>query len=131
MIEFFRDVLNGPLYIVVTIVSVIFIMAIIGFIMERKKLEKEAKDKIAVVNNVVTPTPISPVTVEQQPEMVVPNIQQPTIPEVPVSAPLPQEPVAPVVPQVVPVSDLATEQVFSQEVKPNVIVFEDPDKKTE
>lgn len=131
MIEFFRDVLNGPLYIVVTIVSVIFIMAIIGFIMERKKLEKEAKDKIAVVNNVVTPTPISPVTVEQQPEMVVPNIQQPTIPDVPVSAPLPQEPVAPVVPQVVPVSDLATEQVFSQEVKPNVIVFEDPDKKTE
>ena len=34
MIEFFRDVLDGPIYIVTTILSVIFIMAIIGFLME-------------------------------------------------------------------------------------------------
>ena len=41
MVNFFRDVLNGPLYIVVVILSIIFIMAIIGFIMERKQKEKE------------------------------------------------------------------------------------------
>lgn len=64
MIEFFRDVLDGPLYIVATILSIIFIMAIIGFIMERKKLEKEAKSKIAVVSTEEV-TPITPVTVEE------------------------------------------------------------------
>ena len=50
MIKFFRDTLDGPLYVVITILSIIFIMAIIGFLMERKKLEKEEKKKIAVVN---------------------------------------------------------------------------------
>ncbi len=50
MVNFFRDVLNGPLYIVVVILSIIFIMAIIGFIMERKQKEKEAKGKVAFVS---------------------------------------------------------------------------------
>lgn len=63
MIEFFRDFLDGPLYIVVVILSVFFIMAIIGYLMEKKKLEKEKNDQIAVVS---TPevTPIEPVSVE-------------------------------------------------------------------
>ena len=50
MIEFFRDVLDGPLYYVVVVLAIIFIMAIIGFIMERKQLEKEAKGKVAFVS---------------------------------------------------------------------------------
>lgn len=50
MVNFFRDVLNGPLYIVVVILSIIFIMAIIGFIMERKQKEKEAKGKVVFVS---------------------------------------------------------------------------------
>ncbi len=66
MIEFFRDVLDGPLYIGTTILSIIFIMAIIGFLMERKKLEKEAKQKIAVVATSPEVTPISPVSVTKE-----------------------------------------------------------------
>ena len=63
MIEFYRDVLSGPLYIVVALLSLIFIMAIIGFMMERIKLEKDEKGRIAYVNNSIdaapTPTPES------------------------------------------------------------------------
>lgn len=51
MIEFFRDVLDGPLYFIVVILSIIFIMAIIGFIMERKKFEQYEKNKVAFVSN--------------------------------------------------------------------------------
>lgn len=64
MIEFFRDVLNGPLYIVIVILSIIFIMAIIGFIIERKQLEKEKKASIAIVGNTVN-TPIQPVSINE------------------------------------------------------------------
>lgn len=58
MIHFFRDVLDGPVYFIVFVVSIILIMAIIGFIMERLKLEKEEKDKRVVVAGT---TPIEPV----------------------------------------------------------------------
>lgn len=49
MIEFFRDILSGPLYYVIVVFAIIFIMAIIGFIMERKQKEKEEKDKVVFV----------------------------------------------------------------------------------
>lgn len=67
MIEFFRDVLNGPLYIVVSIIAIILIMAIIGFIMERKKLEKEHNEEIAHISNqqTETVTPIEPVNIQE------------------------------------------------------------------
>ncbi len=55
MVKFFRDVLSGPLYIVVVILSVIFIMAIIGFIMERNQKQKEAKGKVAFVSRNMQP----------------------------------------------------------------------------
>ena len=58
MIHFFRDILDGPLYLIVAVVCIILIMAIIGFIMERKKLEKEEKEKKVVVDGT---TPIEPV----------------------------------------------------------------------
>lgn len=66
MIHFFRDILDGPLYIFTSILSVFFIMAIIGFLMERKKLEEETKEQFAVINKEiprinqpVKPTPIA------------------------------------------------------------------------
>lgn len=62
MIRFFRDILNGPLYIIIAILSIVFIMAIIGFLLERKKIEQEERDKVAVINNTVTPIPNIPVT---------------------------------------------------------------------
>ena len=72
MISFFRDFLDGPIYIVAVIICVILIMAIIGFIMERKKFEKEEQEKrvtverTAPVESVITPvepvvTPVEPV----------------------------------------------------------------------
>ena len=70
MIEFFRDVLAGPLYIIVALLSLVFIMAIIGFIMERKKNEKEEKDRIVYVNNSIdTLTPV-----ETKVEETLPNV---------------------------------------------------------
>lgn len=63
MIQFYRDILDGPLYIGITMLSIIFIMAIIGFLMERKKFEKEEKNKIAIVADIKKVTPIAPVTV--------------------------------------------------------------------
>ena len=78
MIEFFRDVISGPVYIVAVILSVIFIMAIIGFLMERKKLEKEHNEQVAIVTNnqnvqpinnvesINNVQPINPIMVEQQ-----------------------------------------------------------------
>lgn len=53
--KFYRDVLDGPLYYIVALVAVILIMAIIGFLMERKKLFKEKENKIAHVEKDVTP----------------------------------------------------------------------------
>ena len=74
MIEFFRDILDGPLYIIITIISIIFIMAIIGFLMERRKLEKEAKQKIAVVADIEPVTPVPAVTITQSAEIINKNV---------------------------------------------------------
>lgn len=74
MIEFFRDILDGPLYIIITIISIIFIMAIIGFLMERRKLEKEAKQKIAVVADIKPVTPVPAVTITQSAEIIDKNV---------------------------------------------------------
>lgn len=51
MVWFFRDFLDGLLYLVVSFFSLIFIMAILGFMMERKQLEKEEKNRMVVLNN--------------------------------------------------------------------------------
>lgn len=51
MVWFFRDFLDGFLYIVVAFFSLVFIMAIIGFLMERKQLEKDEKNRMIVLNN--------------------------------------------------------------------------------
>lgn len=120
MIEFFRDVLDGPLYIVTTILAIIFIMAIIGFLMERKKLEKERKQNIAVVNTTVDVTPIEPVTVVNE-QPIVQNVvsQQPTV-----------NMQNTVISNQVPLSNFNQVEVNnSTEVKPPVIVFEDPEQK--
>lgn len=40
IIHFFRDILDGPLYIVVVIVSVILIFALLGYLMEKSQNRK-------------------------------------------------------------------------------------------
>lgn len=50
MIWFYRDFLDGFVYLAVAFLSLIFIMAIIGFICERKKFEEEEKNRLAVLS---------------------------------------------------------------------------------
>ncbi len=62
MIWFYRDFLDGFVYIIVAILSLIFVMAIIGFIMERMQLKKEQENRMAVLSNDMTspaPAPVS------------------------------------------------------------------------
>lgn len=100
--KFFRDVLDGPLYIIVAIISIILIMAILGFIMEKKKLAKEAQDKITTVD---LPKNTGPVNVTN------------SNPEIkPVSEEIPKE-------------EKQVNTLGSLEVKTPVFVFEDPDEK--
>lgn len=62
MIKFFRDVLDGPVYLIFVVICILLIMAIIGFIMERKKLEKEENDKRIVIGGA---TPMEPVRTKE------------------------------------------------------------------
>ncbi len=101
--KFFRDVLDGPLYIIVAIVAIILIMAIIGFILEKKKIAKEQEDKIATVDLPKSTGPVS-VTNNKKPETI------------PVYEEMPKE--------LEKVNTLG-----SLEVKTPVFVFEDPDEK--
>ena len=107
MIEFYRDVLSGPLYIVVALLSLIFIMAIIGFMMERKKLENEEKGRIAYVNNSIDSMPTADgVAVAQAPVATVDNNT--------INNEIPQKP---------------GDDNPALLVKTPVVVFDDPDKK--
>ena len=114
MIHFFRDILSGPLYIITSILSIIFIMAIIGFMMERKKLEDEKKAQVAIIDNKMPkpetsaePTPIQPVLVENHQE------EQP-----------------PVTLASQPLNNITTAN-NDLEVQEPVIIFEDPEQKKE
>ena len=109
MIKFFRDVLSGPLYVVVALLALVLIMAIIGFIMERLKLEKEEKGRIAYVNNKID-TPVEEVNT---PESTV-------VPSTPITQ-LNNESNNNEIP-----SDLANNP--SLLVKTPVVVFDDPEK---
>ncbi len=68
MIKFFRDILDGPFYYIIAIICIFFIMAIIGFLMERKKLEKEMKERTAVIDQKIPISPITPVEVSESSE---------------------------------------------------------------
>lgn len=82
MIWFFRDFLDGPVYIIVAVLSLIFIMAIIGFIAERLQLEKEEKNRVAVLgNDVSTVSPVSQVAGESPASQVPSNSETTVIPQ--------------------------------------------------
>ncbi len=53
MIKFFRDFLSGPVYVVVLLISIVLIMAIIGYLMEKKQKADEANGKIVHVGKKV------------------------------------------------------------------------------
>ncbi len=51
VIEFFRDTLDGPLYIVVVVICVILIFACIGYLAEKSINAKKEKEKYASVGD--------------------------------------------------------------------------------
>ena len=53
MVKFFRDVLSGPLYVVIVIVSIILIMAIIGYLMDKKQKADIENGKVVHVGKKV------------------------------------------------------------------------------
>lgn len=58
IITFFRDVLNGPAYIVVAIISGILICSCIGYLAEKKINEKKERSKyVQIDNSHVNPAP--------------------------------------------------------------------------
>ncbi len=59
MIKFFRDFLSGPIYVVVLIISIILIMAIIGYLLEKKQKQAEAEGKIAHVGRKIKEEPVN------------------------------------------------------------------------
>lgn len=68
IISFFRDVLSGPVYIVVLVVGIIGICACIGYLAEETMKRKELADKqnkmYASVSDVATTQNIQPVVQE-------------------------------------------------------------------
>ena len=124
MVEFFRDVLNGPLYIVVVIIALILIMAIIGFLMEKKQNQKQEEEKVAHVGTEVKQEedPIS------NPGIFTPMNQ--TAEEVNVGVVQNNNNVEQVlINNEIPSSNV--EQDVNEPIKAPVFVFEDPDEKKE
>ena len=55
MIKFFRDFLSGPVYVVVLLISIVLIMAIIGYLMEKKQKARSIgrfTEKTSHLNNI-------------------------------------------------------------------------------
>lgn len=63
-VTFFRDIIDGPAYIIVTVVAAILLCACIGYLAEKKLKSKKQTTSNAAKNNVQTPSN--------------PNIAQPT-----------------------------------------------------
>ena len=59
--DFFANVLDGPLYYIVVIVSLIVIMAIIGFLMERNRIKQE-KELVQRLEEIPVGKPTIPVS---------------------------------------------------------------------
>lgn len=63
IVVFFRDILDGPLYIIVALISGILFCSCIGYLAEQNNLKKAAKEKfnnsyatVANIDNSVTAT---------------------------------------------------------------------------
>lgn len=124
IITFFRDILDGPVYIVVTVICSILICACIGYLAEKSQKKKKEKDQYVqienapvspvpttnVVSTTVAPTPVVSTT-SAMPEVttvpvpgggVPPAVSQPASPGVEINMPSVQPIPTTVVPPVAP-----------------------------
>ena len=90
IITFFRDILDGPVYIVVTVICSILICACIGYLAEKSQKKKKEKDQYVQIENApVGPAPITNVvsTAVSPTPVVSTNPAMPEVASVPVSVP--------------------------------------------
>ena len=76
IITFFRDILDGPLYIVVVIVCAILICSCIGYLGEQYLNKKKAKDEFEATHAEVAPDSSSNETLTNLEGEVVDQLQQ-------------------------------------------------------
>ena len=122
IITFFRDILDGPVYIIVSIICGILICSCIGYLAERSLKKKQEKEKYVQVDNTANAqnpqnnTNIGVTTTQQQ---AVPNPVNQAVPDIPASIPTPtngvanqvQQPVYPNTTQTVEVNPPVNDQV--------------------
>lgn len=111
MIHFFRDVLDGPVYFVLFVVCIILIMSILGFIMERLKLQKEENDKRVVVGGTASIEPVRTreVILSTKEEPVVEPVQ--SINQEPISSPTSTTPTTPTTNNTVVIPNMLDEEL--------------------
>ncbi len=97
IIYFFRDTLDGPLYIATVVLCVILLFACIGYLAERKLKDKKEKEKYATVD------------ASSQKAATIEEVTGTQAAEVPLSTPVEQTPISniPVPPQVSVVSPMS------------------------
>ena len=115
IISFFRDTLDGPLYIATVVLCVILLFACVGYLAERKIKGKKEKEKYATVpegagpnvvaqdfaTQVVNPAQVAPVSmpVSENQTILQPQMTQEQY-QAPIAAPVVPQEVAPIVNEV-------------------------------
>ncbi len=114
IITFFRDILDGPVYIIVSIICGILICSCIGYLAERSLKKKQEKEKYAQVDN-----PANVQNPQNNTNIDVTTTQQQAVPDIPASIPTPtngtidqvQQPIYPNTTQTVEVNPPVNDQV--------------------
>lgn len=91
IITFFRDILDGPIYIIVTVICSILICACIGYLAEKKQKKRQEKEQYVEVSTASIPSTTVSSVVPTAP--VVPStastiVATPAISTVPTSSPV-------------------------------------------
>jgi len=77
IITFFRDILDGPVYIIVTVICSILICACIGYLAEKRQNKKRQSEQYARVSNTlgsVSSPGVSPTVEKQNPVLSSENV---------------------------------------------------------
>ncbi len=84
IISFFRDILDGPVYIITTVISSILFCACLGYLLEKSQNQKKEKEKYAEV----TPTS-SETSSPAGPSLQMETTVSPAVENTPISSPAP------------------------------------------
>lgn len=119
IITFFRDILDGPLYIIVTVICSILICACIGYLAEKRQKKRQAKEQYVEVSNVSIPSATVASSVPTVPA--VPSTASTAV-VTPVISTVPSQEVGGNVPFATPVQEVSTSTVAPVQIeKPSVV----------